>query len=87
MLVRGTTLFPRWRGALMRYVFIPLPVITGGKPGFVYCPGGVRPGFGKRLGRDLRLDLRHPPSTWRGLSGAYLRGGTVSVSASLNLSS
>src|SRR5215469_15238300 len=34
-----------------------------------------------RLGSDLRLDLRRPPFTWRGLSAAYRRGGAVSVSA------
>jgi hypothetical protein len=39
------------------------------------------------LGSDLRLALPHPPYTLRGLSGAYLRGGAVSVSAlCLNLS-
>src|SRR5712691_1726212 len=43
--------------------------------------------IGLWLRSDLRLALPHPPFTLRGLSGAYLRGGTVSVSASqLNLS-
>ena len=46
----------------MRYVFIPLPLITGGKPGLVYCPvvrgsgsgsGGISAStFGTRLAPD-----------------------------------
>src|SRR3984893_5275834 len=35
-----------------------------------------------RLSSDLRLDRAHPLPPHRGLSGAYLRGGAVSVSAS-----
>jgi len=42
----------------MRYVSIPLPWITGGKPGIVYSARAAR--FGMRLGSDLRLDLYAP---------------------------
>jgi hypothetical protein len=34
----------------MRYVFIPLPLITDGKPGLVYCPGRVARGSGSSSG-------------------------------------
>ena len=42
----------------MRYVFIPLPLISGGNPGIVYS-AGVR--FEMQLRSDLRLDFAHPP--------------------------
>jgi hypothetical protein len=47
----------------MRYVYIPLPVISGGNPGIVYYAVAR---FGMRLRSDLRLDFAHPLfSFWR----------------------
>ena len=42
----------------MRYVFIPLPLITGGKPGFVYCPGFAARGSGSGSGGISTSTLR-----------------------------
>jgi len=65
--VRGTTLFLRRGGALTKYGYILLPLITGGKPGTVYSTREEP--FGMRLRRDLRLALNARLSPGRGLSG------------------
>src|SRR5579864_2466962 len=50
--------FPADAGLLTRYVYIPLPLISGGKPGIVYSAPWVP--FGMRLRRDLHFDLAPP---------------------------